>query len=656
MVLAVMLGVMPAIARAQINTDQVLRVGQNSLYLEDYMLAIQYFNQVIAAKPYLAQPYFYRSIAKISLEDYRGAEADASAAIERNPFIAGAYEVRGAARQNLGRPDDAIADYDKALEQLPESREILFKKALAQEEVKQYDAARETYATVLRYHPRYDNAYVGRARLNLATGDTVAALADADKAISINRNNVNAYLIRADVAISSEKDYAKALADMDEAIKLQPRYSGFFVNRAFLRYNLDDYFGAMADFDYAIQLDPVNSVALYNRGLLRAEVRDNNKAIDDFSQVLTLDPDNYKAMFNRAGLLAEIGDYRGAVADLDKVIAAYPDFAGAYYARFEARRAMGETSGAKADYDRADRLSRLVPADTGDGGDADKAPVETQATVSARFKTLMTVDDNAQVKEEFHTQGVKGRVQDRATSIEIEPMYVLTFYAAVDPLRDNIYYIKEVDDLNASRLMRFGLMVTNHEPRLDDEDNIQRHFKSVAYYDSYMSTHTPRAIDYFARGMDHYTLRNLDQAEADFGRAIDLMPDFTLAYLARAATRHLKAETTPSDAAARLTSDKRRMVVRSIRDDLERVIELSPRMAIAHYNLGNLMVESGDMTSAISAYNRAIELKPDMGEAYYNRGFVYLRLGNKEAGVADLSKAGELGIVPSYNLLKRMGR
>ena len=43
-----------------------------------------------------------------------------------------------------------------------------------------------------------------------------------------------------------------------------------------------------------------------------------------------------------------------------------------------------------------------------------------------------------------------------------------------------------------------------------------------------------------------------------------------------------------------------------------------------------------------------------MGEAWYNRGYVYLQLGNRDAGLADLSKAGELGIVPSYNLLKRM--
>jgi len=31
-------------------------------------------------------------------------------------------------------------------------------------------------------------------------------------------------------------------------------------------------------------------------------------------------------------------------------------------------------------------------------------------------------------------------------------------------------------------------------------------------------------------------------------------------------------------------------------------------------------------------------------------------MGNKDSGVADLSKAGELGVLPSYNVLKRMNR
>ncbi|MDE7144952.1 MAG: hypothetical protein K2O30_02220, partial [Duncaniella sp.] len=54
-IIILFLGVIPM--RAQINTDQVMRIGMNNLYFEDYVLSIQYFNQVINVKPYLAQPY-----------------------------------------------------------------------------------------------------------------------------------------------------------------------------------------------------------------------------------------------------------------------------------------------------------------------------------------------------------------------------------------------------------------------------------------------------------------------------------------------------------------------------------------------------------------------------------------------------------------------
>ena len=80
---------------AQINTDRVMEIGRNAIYFEDYVLSIQYFSQVISAKPYLSEPYFYRGLAKMNLEDYQGAEEDCSLSIERNPFVASAYQVRG---------------------------------------------------------------------------------------------------------------------------------------------------------------------------------------------------------------------------------------------------------------------------------------------------------------------------------------------------------------------------------------------------------------------------------------------------------------------------------------------------------------------------------------------------------------------------------
>ena len=85
---------------AQWNTDRILTIGQNALYFEDYVLSIQYFNQVIKIKPYLAEPYLYRAIAKLQLGDYQSADQDCTEALERNPFMPQAYYARGFARRS----------------------------------------------------------------------------------------------------------------------------------------------------------------------------------------------------------------------------------------------------------------------------------------------------------------------------------------------------------------------------------------------------------------------------------------------------------------------------------------------------------------------------------------------------------------------------
>lgn len=54
----------PTFIYAQINTDRVMMIARNALYFEDYVLSIQYFNQVINAKPYLYEPYFSEGLPR----------------------------------------------------------------------------------------------------------------------------------------------------------------------------------------------------------------------------------------------------------------------------------------------------------------------------------------------------------------------------------------------------------------------------------------------------------------------------------------------------------------------------------------------------------------------------------------------------------------
>lgn len=656
---AVLTCVAASVTFAQINTDQVLRVGQNALYFEDYMLSIQYFNRVIQAKPYLAQPYFFRAIAKLNLEDYNGAETDASKAIELNPFLTDAWEVRGVARQNLGKNADAIADYDHALQLIPRNRQLLFNKALAQSDIDDYEGADSTFSALLTYYPGFDSGLLGRARLNLSRSDTVAAVADIDKAIGINPNAVNAYIMRADIAINRDSDFDAARADLDKAIRLQPRLAGLYVNRAYVRYKLQDFFGAMADFDYAIELDPLNDHALFNRALLNMEAQANDRALDDLNRVLELRPDNISAHYNRTLIYMKKGMWKEALGDVELVIADDPGLPEPYFIRAEIYDHLGRAQKARADYDRGRRLARTVTGTAPDQGDGDDAGIRSDAETARRFATLVTVDDNAEIQEEYNNSAIRGHVQNRNLRIEPEPWLELAYYFTPTELRTSTYYIKEVDDINATRSLRQTLRVTTGVPVLDEETSAA-HFRSVDYYNSYLSTHTPRAIDYLGRALDFMTLRDYASAIRDIDRALALTPDAALAYYlrAQAAYHRWQAESEAPDTSAGLDAATRQSLSRKalddILDDLAHLIELSPRMAEAWYNKAVIHIAAEDYTSALAALNKAIELKPEMGEAWYNRGFIYLKLGNERLGVADLSRAGQLGIVPAYNLIKRI--
>lgn len=669
----------PSVSRAQINTEQVLNIGRNAMYFEDYVLSIQYFNQVISMKPHLAEPYFLRAIAKLNLDDYKGAEEDCTQAIERNPFIIDAYQVRGVARQTLRRYKDAIADYDAGLRQLPEHMNFLINKAVCQVAIKDYDSAESTYGKLIKLFPKYANAYQGRSQLYLAKKDTVKALADINKSLELNKNNANAYVVRSEIKWRHEDDMKGALADMDEAIKLEPHFAGYFINRAFMKYRLDDYFGAMADYDYALSLEPTNVTAYYNRALLKMEVSENNKAIDDFSYVLKSDPKHVMARYNRATLYYKTGQYKKAILDYDELLKEYPNFQMALYSRSECKRLSGDKVGGERDYNRSqelykknksagdpDMLADKGKAAEGDAEENDGTEFESEEAVKNKFNTLLTVENDNSVKPKYDNK-TRGRIQDQNMKIDDEPMFVLSFYAQGNVVKENSYYMKEVTEANDSRMLQFVLQLTNRVPRLY-EDQIQKHFNSIEYYNGILSTSRPRSIDYLGRALDFIMVKNPQAAIADLNKALGLSEKFTLAYFARASARCLQIELEDASAVesneptskgdkeseAMLRSRKDANAYNEVLADLDKVLEYSPKNEYALYNKGCVYSRMNNLTSAVSCFTQAIESKQDFGEAYYNRGLVYLKLGNKEKGVADLSKAGELGILPSYSVLKRM--
>lgn len=335
-----------AIARpacAQINVETAVNLGRSSLYYEDYVTAIQHFNDVLLVRPRKAEVYYYRGYAKYALEDYDGAENDCSKAISLNPFRIEFQQLRGLCRINRKDYRGAIDDYSHILRQMPDEQNSRYNRALCHMELKDYGAAREDLNYTLRRWPQWGRAYLVSAQISLEEADTLAAIAWADTLLAKHPHDRDALSLRGRLSLWQADD-RKADSLLSAAIACGGRTADNHIARAQARHAMNRYNDALEDYDAAIQLVPEHFVAHYNRGLLRALIGADNLAIEDFDFILKLEPDNTLALYNRALLHEQTGHFAAAESDFTTLIQLYPTFYAGYAARARCRRRQGKTA------------------------------------------------------------------------------------------------------------------------------------------------------------------------------------------------------------------------------------------------------------------------------------------------------------------------
>lgn len=641
---------LPLFAAAQLNTDRVLAIGRNALYFEDYVLSIQYFNQVIRVKPYLTEPYFYRAIAKIELEDYLGAEQDCNAVIERNSFMPQAYYARGFVRMRLERYDEAEADFSQALEFAPENPTYTLNRIEARLQLERYDEALNDVDALLRRNKKSADLLYERGRILLAKGDTLGALDDFDQLVAIDRRNPDTWAARA-IAKLQTGDNRGALADYDEAIRLGTQNAGYYINRGFLNYEAKNYRGALADYDKAVALDPTDETAWFNRSLLRTEVGDLNNAASDLTEVLKLNPNHDKALYQRALVYAELHDWRNAEADFTTLIERHPTFAPAYYGRAQSYEKMGKRRAAFDDYDKAEQLRQEAKRRQRQGDEIDTRPDLAQQDASlahARTRLFDSATGNNAI------DNIRGAIQNTQMDVSSEKNFVLSYYQKEDLVRKNDHYSELVSALNARHALPATLKIVNREMPLT-QMLINYHFRSIDELSQRIENTPTNAALYLARGIDYALVQDFANAIADFSRAIYFKSDMALAYFCRANIRFKELEFRSSgDVGTQPLKEQYAYDFEMIMRDYDKTLEYAPNFAYAWFNRANVLGVQKDFQSAIRNYTNAIENDGDLAEAYFNRGLTYIYIGDTERGVADLSKAGELGIYQAYNYLKRL--
>lgn len=699
-------------AKAQINTERMMAIGRNALYFEDYVLSIQYFNQVIGAKPYQAEPWFFRAVAKLYLEDYKGSEEDCSEALKRNNFMVRAYMCRSYARMNLKNYKGAIEDCEKGLEFDIDNKVFMQNRAIAYLNLKDYAETKKYLAEYISKFSGEVTGYMISGQLKIETGDTLAAVEDFSRAISIDRYFAPARSGRAYAYLLLEK-YSNAIPDLDEAIRLEPEVPSYYINRGLARYNVNNLRGTLDDFDRVITLDPNNELAYFNRGIIRQQVGDFNRAIEDFDKVIYFDPQHFTAIYNRALLRGQVGDYKGAISDLNKIVAEYPNFTPAIYQRSDMKKKLGDLKGADRDYFaawnqetklKAEREARKRNPQKYAAADSIKEAEREKKRNMDRYNKVI-IAENDDTKKGQQDNPMRGRVQDRNVEVEMVDIFTLTFYeqSRPGPARRPMDYNHYLAQLSQSGLKDYQkLVITNTEVALNDEQ-ANYHFRMIDELSSQISNTLGEAVSasnqgdsensvdtiaikaseqFFARGLNFALVQDLTSSLDDINKSLIYNDKFALAYFERANVRYRKIKFEYNEKLAEEESfnksnidyNQQRKTINPfsksasnlsigesafgsdyelVMRDYDKVIELDPRFIYAWFNRGCIRSMQRDYRNALIDFTKSIELNPDFADAWFNRGITQIYLGDREHGIADLRMAGQLGMYKAYNLIKR---
>jgi len=657
---------------AQLNTERILTIGQNALYFSDYVLSIQYFNQVINIKPYLPEPYMFRAQAKIQLGDFQGADQDCTEALERNPFLHYAYYLRGYARKRMTFYKEANKDFTKALEFNPNDSTYLINRIETSERSKDYTAAIKDIDFLLKLNPKKYEWLYYKGNFQLELKDTSEAEKTFNKLIDLNKNSYLGWSALGLIKMA-RKDQDGALSDYNEAISRNSMYAGDFINRGNINNDKKNFKQALSDFNRAVKLDSTEYVAFFNRGLIRAYLGDKNNALSDFVKVLKLDPTKTEALLQKAEIEKSLGNFKRAIIDFKSVLSTYPYFIPAYEELAAIEDKLGNIKSAYLYRQKAKNID--LNKDYYNHKEKQGLSAKNQMVKNTQKSTLdsknklfyqIAQQNNADSTNNYQNNAsYKGAVQDKFTNLTSEADFILSFITFKSQLRPTNLFHPAIEKYNKEKIIPSPLGISNIELTLTS-DLANFYFAAIKRTTDTLTRHNSNADIYFTRALEFTSVKDYIGALEDLNKAIEIRPNFMLAIFARANIEfkllskidnnlplEIKENNLLNNNFKNLENNKFNFTIDMILLDYDKVIEFNPDFSFAYYNKANTLCTKKDFNSAILNYTKSIEIDPDFAEAYFNRGLTYLFINEEAKGLADLSKAGELGIYKAYNLIQR---
>ena len=490
--------------------DQSLVYFQRgSAYLRKgaYDPALTDLAQAIKLQPKLAGAYANRMLIYLNKGDYKRALADVNQAIKLQPDLALAYNNRGLAYINVGDYDQAISDFSQALKLKPAKADSA---STPRSEGRQLGTIlgidHEVPIVNFFFNDEFSDylLYINRGTAYLSKQDYDHALADLSQAIKIEPNRAAAYFNRA-VIFYSKENYDRAIADCNQVIKLQPDFALAYLKRGAIYFAKKDYDLAITDFNQAIKLQPDSDTYMI-RGDFYYEKDDYDLAITDYSQSLKFKP-NLSAYNQRGHSYNLKGDYNLAIADFNQAIKLKPDYVPAYNNRGLSYKHKGDYDRAIADFNQAIKLKpdyALAYHNRGNiyaqKGDYDRAVADFNQAIKLKYASSYS--------DRGYTYALKGdydlALADVNKALKLDPSSAGAYATRGFAYAGKGDYVRAIKDYNQALKL------------IEDKGTTRHDFKKkiVVTYD----------VDqiYYHRGLAYRKQGKKDQAITDFKKALEL--------------------------------------------------------------------------------------------------------------------------------------
>jgi tetratricopeptide (TPR) repeat protein len=619
--------------------------------------AVEAMSRAIELQPASSGAFLYRGELYDLWQKPAEAIKDYSVVVHKEKDVAEATEMLDA-EERTGAAARSDPRWHKQRRRLRNYMTALLKRGNAYMAMNLPEKALADFETVLDIDGSHYMAYLYRGRLHQRMGNPKEALEDFNEAISVDAARPDGYLYRG-LFYCSERKYERALENFEMAAEKAPgcyeaviragavktvmlRYdeartlfekvihavdkkrgrhrSMAYLHRGHLSRALGKWDDALRDYSKAVSLDPRYVDALLARATLHKKRKKLPEARMDADKVLHIQSSHPEGLVLLGEIRLKMGYPKEAIVLFDRALKLRPDSVRAYAGRGEAYVRCGKIDAARADYEKALALERTVESD-------------------AFFFFRKAEEKHEEAVATRKPEPYREALTYYARAIDLNPRYTRAYhrkaalYEAWGAFDESIATYSEAIASNPYGLDAYiarGLLLVRHakdaRAALDD-------------FNTMLEINSKSEMAYVGRGLAYQLLGDLESAERELTKAIELNPDRVEAIKSRAEIYRLQGDE------AKAKSD----------EDRCREIEVARKKKAEDFlNRATLLFHKRQYTQAIEALDESLKYDPTSSDAYRARGICYLKIGEFVSAVLDLSKALELNPRLADQFLDRM--